>query len=151
VAYTHLETLAEAGLVERGRLTGRRGRPARTYRALGAAEFSDPPRQHRLLAILLATAVAEVGGRAPAMARRLGVAYGVELGAVDALGADLDFDGERIRAGNCVFGEACAASPELVCGLHAGILEGALGQPVEPLGPDGRGGCLFVMTTLGGA
>src|ERR1700716_1046651 len=68
VAFEHLELLARPGLLVRGPRSGSPGRPARTYRFGGeAAEVSYPPRQHRLLAGLLAGAVAR--GAAPNAAR----------------------------------------------------------------------------------
>src|SRR2546430_9962183 len=58
VAFEHLELLARLGLLVRDSRAGFRGRPARTYRFAGeAAEVSYPPRQHRLLAGLLAAAI----------------------------------------------------------------------------------------------
>src|SRR2546425_2129948 len=75
VAFEHLELLARLGLLVRGSRSGFPGRPARTYRFGGeAAEVSYPPRQHRLLAGLLAEVVA--GGTAP---KRLGEACGRRL------------------------------------------------------------------------
>src|ERR1700736_5611815 len=64
VAFEHLELLARLGRLARVSRGGFRGRPARTYRFPGeAAEVSSPPRQHRLLAGLLAEAIA--GGAEP--------------------------------------------------------------------------------------
>ena len=59
-------------------------------------------------------------------------------------------DSERIVARNCIFREACRAAPALVCGLHAGIIEGVLhsagfAADVEPTGPVQPGGCGYQM------
>ncbi|MDQ6692011.1 MAG: helix-turn-helix domain-containing protein [Candidatus Dormibacteraeota bacterium] len=149
VAFTHLETLARAGLLTRGERPGQRGRPARTYRSAGAAEVSYPTRQHRLLASLLASAVREMG--AADAAKRVGEAYGQQLASLDALGGEFEFDGDHIHARNCIFCEACEGAHEVVCGLQAGILGGVLGRHVLALGPDGSGGCLFISQSEGGA
>jgi predicted ArsR family transcriptional regulator len=155
VAFEHLELLARFGLLLRGSRTGFRGRPARTYRALDeAAEVSYPPRQHRLLAGLLAGAI-----RAGIEPMRAGEAYGRRLAAgsgseaeamarLEALGARYEMIGSRIQASNCVFREACDSAREVVCGVQAGLLKGALAAAgvdwdVTPSGPDPRGGCVF--------
>ena len=157
VAFEHLELLADHGLVERASRSGFRGRPARTYRAAReAAEISYPPRQHRLLASLLAGAIA--GGAEP---RDAGRAYGGRLaagsrseveaiGRLDPLGGRYEVKGDRIEAHNCVFREACDAGRQVVCAVQAGLLEGALAEAgveraVEPMGPDDGGGCRFQM------
>lgn len=144
VAFTHLEKLADAGLLRRGSRTGKRGRPARTYRWAGViAEFSRPPRQHRLLASLLAEAVGLRGGADAA--RRIAAAYGARLEGLSELEGDFELTENQIHARNCVFGEACAVAREVVCGVQAGLLEGALGRPVVPLGPDASGGCRYAI------
>jgi DNA-binding transcriptional ArsR family regulator len=155
VAFEHLELLARLGLLVRGSRAGFRGRPARTYRFGGeAAEVSYPPRQHRLLAGLLAEAIA--GGAEPkrvseAFGRQLALGSRTESEAIaclEPLGADYELNGSLIRARNCVFEEACVSAPEVVCGVQAGLLQGALGaagliRDVVPGGPDGAGGCSF--------
>ncbi len=155
VAFEHLELLARLGLLVRGSRTGFRGRPARTYHAMGgAAEVSYPPRQHRLLAGLLATAIR--GGIEPirageAYGRRLAAGSGSEAAAMarlEGLGARYEMIGSRIEASNCVFQEACESAREVVCGVQAGLLKGALAaagadRDVTPTGPDASGGCGF--------
>jgi predicted ArsR family transcriptional regulator len=155
VAFEHLELLARLGLLVRGSRTGFRGRPARTYHAVGeAAEVSYPPRQHRLLAGLLAGAI-----RSGIEPLRAGEEYGSHLAAgsgseaeamarLEALGARYEMIGSRIQASNCVFREACDSAREVVCGVQAGLLKGALvaagvNRDVTPKGPDARGGCGF--------
>jgi len=155
VAFDHLELLARLGLLVRGSRSGFPGRPARTYRFGGeAAEVSYPPRQHRLLAGLLAEAIA--GKTKP---KRLGEAYGRQLAVgtrseseaiarLEPLGADHQVVGNQIQARNCVFQEACVSAREVVCGVQAGLLQGALAaagsnRDVVPQGPDGGGGCNF--------
>lgn len=155
VAFEHLELLARNGLVERGARPGSRGRPARTFRsAREAAEISYPPRQNRLLAALLASAIS--AGLDP---RQAAEAYGRQLAAgsrsedeaiacLAPLGGRYEVSEGRIEARNCVFREACDAGRQVVCGVQAGLLEGALAaagveRAVSPQGPDGRGGCRF--------
>jgi predicted ArsR family transcriptional regulator len=155
VAFEHLELLARLGLLVRGSRAGFRGRPARTYRFGGeAAEVSYPPRQHRLLAGLLAEAIA--GGTEP---KRVGEAAGRQLvlgsrteseaiACLEPLGADYELNGSLIKARNCVFAEACVSARGVVCGVQAGLLQGALAaagliRDVVPMGPDRGGGCSF--------
>jgi len=45
------------------------------------------------------------------------------------LGADYVIaDDDQILARNCIFRQACAAAPDVVCELHAGLIEGAFQQ-----------------------
>jgi predicted ArsR family transcriptional regulator len=155
VAFEHLELLAGLGLLLKGSRAGFRGRPARTYRLGGeAAEVSYPQRQHRLLAGLLAGAIA--GGTEPERAgerhgRRLAAGSRNEAEAIarlEELGGQYEVTGNRIKARNCVFREACDSAREVVCGVQAGLLRGALAasgsnRDVAPRGPDAGGGCQF--------
>ena len=128
------------------------------YRA-AAAEASHPPRQHRTLAILLAGALAARGGAGREQAKQAGAAYGRALAAgsrseaeamarLEVLGAWYETAPDHIHARNCVFREACLSEREVVCGLQAGILEGALAaagleRTLVTAGPDAGGGCTF--------
>lgn len=167
VAFEHLELLARAGLLVRGSRPGSRGRPARTYRFGGTAvEVSQPPRQNLVLAILLADALGGWDGAGRAAARRAGEAYGRSIAvdgrseaetiaSLEPLGARYELTGDRIHAHNCVFREACESERQVICGVQAGILEGALAaagtaRGVVPEGPDGTGGCTFRIAELSG-
>lgn len=160
VAFGHLELLAQLEFLTRGVRPGLRGRPARTYRVVGpAGEVSNPPRQHRLLATLLAGVLARGNGSGIADAKLAGEAYGRQLAAgsstdaqvlarLGALDAHYETTGDRVYARNCIFREACSSAPKVVCGLQAGILEGALrvagpDRIVVPEGPDFSGGCAY--------
>ena len=164
-AFNHLERLAELGYLATDRRRGARGKPANVYRLRGGAvELSYPARLNRQLAGLLATAIGRLGSAGRAASREVGLEFGRSLGrpapgAEDAL-APLEALGGRYRpespdvlaAANCVFQEACQESHEVVCGLHAAMLEGALtaaGHPraVAPLGPRVGGGCAFAVET----
>jgi len=160
VAFTHLERLADAALLVRGSRPGRRGRPARTYQYAGQAmEASQPVRQHRLLAQVLGTALDAEGAHGAAAAHEEGRRHGRALAggagsvpdaleALALLGGEYQLHGSVVEAHNCVFREACACAPEIVCGAQAGIIEGALEVAgvlarVVPAGPDESGGCRY--------
>ena len=159
VAFDHLEMLADAGLIERGRREGPRGRPARTYAYRGAAvEFSYPTRQHQLLATVLSKAMRGQGAKGVRAARLAGRRAGIQIASsgrgiaaaarsLSTLGGEYEVSRESIHARNCVFREACAAG-DIACAVHAGIIEGALEAAgviriVKPGGGDGEGGCWY--------
>jgi hypothetical protein len=91
----------------------------------------------------------------------VGEAYGRQLAAdsrseseaiarLDPLGADYKVIGNHVQARNCVFQEACVSAREVVCGVQAGLLQGALAaagsnRDVVPQGPDNGGSCSFEM------
>jgi predicted ArsR family transcriptional regulator len=151
VAFEQLEALAQAGLVTRRKLAGARGRPANAYRYTGASvELSYPPQEHRLLAELLARSLADSTSGVEA-ARKVGREFGSEHTDLAALGGQYEVDHGSVHAANCMFGVACATARQVVCGLHAGLIEGAFNATgrtckVTPLGPDGTGGCRFELT-----
>jgi len=162
VAFDHLELLVALGLLATGRRhTGWRGKPARTYRlAAGAVEVTVPERRYRLLATVLADAIADLGPDAIARAHERGRQAGEKLvsaASPDAdpravlrqLGGDHLLSDKTVHARNCMFKEACAeAGSPTACAVHAGVLEGVLstttgGVRVVPGGADGAGGCVF--------
>ena len=161
VAFTHLEQLAALGFLTVGRRKGRQGKPAKLYQLDDRLiQFSHPARDFLRLSTLLAEALAEAGESPADAVRRIGRREGARIAAPGTIGIDaavevLDrlgglplLDGEDLHAQNCIFREACAAAPELVCGLQAALLEGAA-EPggrllsVAALGSDGDGGCHF--------
>jgi len=165
VAFQHLERLAALGYLITDQRRGLRGKPAKVYRlAHGPIELSHPARLHRQLAGLLARALDRLGGAGRGASRDAGrdfgrsiserrVAPGLEEALVPlaALGGRYVAEPEGVLAAvNCVFREACVEAPQVVCGLHAGMLEGVLaaaGQPhsVSPLGPRQGDGCAFAI------
>jgi predicted ArsR family transcriptional regulator len=166
VAFQHLERLLALGFLATDRRRGGvRGKPAKTYRLdRGPIEVSHPARLHRQLAGLLAQALGRLGTAGRAAGRDVGQEYGRSLGparpAPDVLAALVPLaalggryvveSGDLLVAANCVFREACEDSPQVVCGVHAGMLEGVLaagGQPhtVAPLGPRPEKGCAFAI------
>lgn len=165
VAFQHLERLAALGYLATDRRRGHRGKPAKVYRlAHGPIELIHPARLHRQLAGLLARALDRLGGAGRAASRDAGRDFGGSLGArgvargleealvpLATLGGRYVLEPEGVLvAVNCVFREACVGAPQVVCGLHAGLLEGVLaaaGQPhiAVPLGPRPGEGCAFAM------
>lgn len=145
----HLKTLIRGGQVEQ--VTGARGtpgRPAQTFRAVRARENS--PRQYRVLAEMLIDGVLagpDPGARAVAVGRRWGRRYGPGSAGQDSgsgaepvdqlvgLLDDLGFDPERgsgeasvvdLRLRNCPFLELASTHPEVTCGIHLGVMQGAV-------------------------
>lgn len=164
VAFEHLEMLAEAGLLERGILGGRRGRPARTYRFAGrAVQFGYPPRQHQLLASVLVEALA-AHPRQTESVQRVARGVGFELAsgkrgaggavrALSSLGGRYQLRGDTLHARNCIFRETCAEH-DLVCRIHSAVIAGALeaagsNRLVIPGGADGTGGCWYRLERAG--
>lgn len=163
IAFGHLERLADLGLLMRSRRRGRRGKPASLYSAAGSSLVASvPQRQFERLATLLAASLNGFAKPGRAAARLAGRTYGESftaaratsvtsaLGPLQALGGAYELEGERIVARNCIFREACSAAPALVCGLHAGIIEGVLhsagfAADVEATGPMQLGGCGYHM------
>jgi predicted ArsR family transcriptional regulator len=156
LAAFHLDKLAQAGLLETAyapRSGGPgAGRPAKLYRR-SAAEHTVtlPPRDYRLLADVLASAVERVGAEpvAYAAAREQGakLASGDVLGRLKALGYEPveDADG-TIRLRNCPFHALAHAYPPLVCGLNLALLEGLVGDGgrVAGLDPGPTGCCVTI-------
>ncbi|WP_255609401.1 metalloregulator ArsR/SmtB family transcription factor [Micromonospora sp. PLK6-60] len=138
LAAFHLDKLAEAGLLETAyapRSGGPgAGRPAKLYRR-SAAEHAVtlPPRDYRLLAEVLASAVERAGAEpaAYAAAREQGakLAGGELIPRLAALGYEPfeDADG-TIRLRNCPFHALARAHPPLVCGLNLALLAGLAGD-----------------------
>ena len=149
----HLESLEALGQVERVRSPrGTPGRPAQLFRAV---ERMDPagPRDYRLLAEVLAeTLSAEPGGAARAV--ETGRAWGRRAAAehqappeddVDRLVELLDelgFDPHRAGGGdagtialrNCPFLDVAEHRQDVVCGIHLGLMRGALEEWGSPTG-----------------
>ena len=144
VAFEHLEALVKAGLATKVSIKGRRGRPANAYRYSGATvELSYPPQRNRLLAQVLARAI-NSGSEPRVVARE----FGVESGGLGRLGGDYAVEDHTVHAETCMFGGVCATALDVVCGVHSGLIEGALEADghftaVTPIGPDGFGGCSF--------
>jgi predicted ArsR family transcriptional regulator len=161
VAFGHLERLVTLGFLGVSQRRGLPGKPAKLYRLVaGPLELHHPARQFATLAGLLAAGLERFGEPGVAAAREAGRRHGAALGGRPAstpaealvplalLGGDYEVRGERVLARNCIFREACASAPEVVCQLHAGMIEGALaaaGTPrrVEPGGGEEHAACVY--------
>jgi predicted ArsR family transcriptional regulator len=142
VAHRHLERLVALGYLAVGQRRGMSGKPAKLYRPIGQQiELSYPVRRFAQLAGLLAASLQGQGSKGINTARETGRRFGATLvskpadstGAVlrqlAPLGADYTItDHDQVLAQNCIFREACALAQDIVCELHAGLLEGAFEQ-----------------------
>jgi predicted ArsR family transcriptional regulator len=139
VAHAHLERLVALGYLAAGQRRGKAGKPAKLYRLTGQQIlFSYPPRLFARLAGLLGEALLAGGPDGIRAARRAGRRYGASLVTRPAespqpvlrqlsqLGADYIIKEHQVVARNCIFRQACAIAQDVVCELHAGLLEGAL-------------------------
>ncbi|HLH69636.1 MAG TPA: helix-turn-helix domain-containing protein [Candidatus Dormibacteraeota bacterium] len=143
VAFSHLERLVQAGFLAAEPRRGQLGRPAKLYR-LGPRPmgFWYPPRRFLELSRLLAEALGHLGPAGTQAAHRAGRRWAASIGGVEAIGDRLHREGDRVVVTSCIFREACREGEEVVCWLHAGVLEGALGEAVRPLGRTEQG-CAF--------
>jgi predicted ArsR family transcriptional regulator len=139
VAHAHLERLVALGYLTAGQRRGKSGKPAKLYRLTGQQiVFTYPPRLFARLAGLLGEALLERGPEGVKAARRVGRRYGTSLVSRPAespqgvlrqltqLGAEYVMTDHQVLARNCIFRQACAAAQDIVCELHAGLLEGAM-------------------------
>lgn len=140
VAHSHLERLVALGYLISSQRRGTSGKPAKLYRLTDRQiELSYPLRRFARLAALLAHALRGTPDGIVA-AREAGRGFGASLVNKSAdsvesalrelapLGADyVVIDGEVV-ARNCIFRQACDQAQDVVCELHAGILEGAFQQ-----------------------
>ncbi len=173
----HLERLHEAGLVERRRSRGERGRPGDRWSvAPGAHPGGERPSGYAELAGWLARAL-PAGPRRLREIERTGHEIGRELAppasedpaesfreALAALGFQpVAEEGEgggggrfACRLENCPYRDSVRQNPELICALHRGITAGLLAELApgaklvrfEPRDPD-RAGCLVGVAGLG--
>jgi len=138
----HLERLRRAGLVERRRVRGGRGRPRDMWTvAAGALPSGDPPTAYADLSRWLARAMA-AGGDLEAAGREIGRELAAPGPAdhrgdthLDGALAAMGFRPERHDTGpgaatyrlcNCPYRDAARAAPEVVCTLHRGLTRGLL-------------------------
>jgi predicted ArsR family transcriptional regulator len=138
-----LDRLVEAGAVRRSFVkTASRGRPAALYSAAPAAEV-DEVEPYRMLAELLAAQLEAVTA-APDQERNPAQQVGAALADAGDQSADdvraaimklLDDTGFRPRAGadpaeieldRCPFFDVASAHPQVVCGIHADLLQGGM-------------------------
>jgi predicted ArsR family transcriptional regulator len=147
VAHRHLERLVALGYLVTDQRRGKYGKPAKLYRLAGQhIDLSYPARRFARLASLLAESLKERGPEGISAAREAGRRYGISLVSKQAdspravlrqlapLGAEYSLTNQnQVVARNCIFREACDGAEEVVCELHAGLLEGAFRQAGLPL------------------
>jgi predicted ArsR family transcriptional regulator len=142
----HLGLLGEAGLVEsRPAANGKPGRPRMLYVLRPGAEQPAGRDEHRLLATVLTGAVAgvpdgerraEEAGRAwgrylvrrPSPLERTGEEQAVAevTRLLDEEGFAAEAHGREIHMRRCPFHELAETNPGIVCGVHRGLMAGAL-------------------------
>jgi predicted ArsR family transcriptional regulator len=141
----HLGLLSDAGLVRSSPAQRhRRGRPSVVFRLTGkgAAHERD---DYRLLATMLTDALA-ADRDGDARAYEAGVRWGRHLHEAEA---DADIaelldrqgfaakqHGDRIEMRRCPFYALAEAAPQVVCTLHHGVIDGALGASGSKLSVD---------------
>ena len=151
---THLDLLVQHGhaRAEVERRSGP-GRPRLVYAATGRPA-EDETRNYRLLAQILAGHLAMSSPHPAATAVAAGRAFGSSLadGSRSADGAEPDPlarlvellaaigfepepapDGQTIRLHHCPFREMAEENRDLVCGVHLGLMQGALGVLGAPV------------------
>ncbi len=170
----HLERMRDVGLLEsRPDTSGAVGRPQKLYSlAAEAPSLGLEPPVFPMLARMLLSMAAEAGidGEAAACAgrdegRRLAVrssaapdeCVGAAIEMLDGLGFDpasvADDAGATVAFAHCPFADMAETSPELVCSLHRGLIEGFVdevggAQVVEFRGLADRVPCQTRLSTL---
>ena len=133
----HLGLLADSGLVEAmPERRHQRGRPSLVYRLTGEGVGRGRD-EYRLLAAMLTDLVA-ADGNGEARAYATGLRWGRHLrrGEPDASLVDLldqeGFEatqrGERVEMRRCPFYALAEGSPQVICTLHHGVIDGALAE-----------------------
>lgn len=156
LAAFHLDKLTDAGLLEAAnapRAGGPgAGRPAKLYRRSATEHaVSVPPRDYRLLAGVLASAIERAGvepaAYAAAAEQGAKLAGGDAIARLAALGYEPYEDADRtIRLRNCPFDVLAHSHPGLVCGLNLAMLEAVVGDggQVARLDPGPTGCCVAI-------
>jgi predicted ArsR family transcriptional regulator len=168
VAHAHLERLVALGYLISGQRRGAAGKPAKLYRLTERQiELSYPIRRFARLAALLAQALRGSADGIGA-AREAGRGYGASmvtestdspesvLRELVPLGAEYVMSNGDVLARNCIFRQACEQAQDIVCELHAGILEGAFRRAGLDLGTEAyrnyeEKGCAYRVLTGGGS
>jgi predicted ArsR family transcriptional regulator len=168
VAHAHLERLVALGYLIPSQRRGTTGKPAKLYRLTERQiELSYPIRRFARLAALLGQALRESPDGIGA-AREAGRGHGASMVTKPArsaesvlrelipLGAEYVLSDGDIVARNCIFRQACEQAQDIVCELHAGILEGALRKAgldlrTEPYRNYEQKGCAYRVLTGSGS
>ncbi|MFV0252551.1 MAG: helix-turn-helix transcriptional regulator [Beutenbergiaceae bacterium] len=148
----HLDALTQQGLVTRRQAPAvGRGRPAHLYTAAASPQRTRHP--HAELAASLASELASISPDPSATARAAGNRWGSQLAnelkpesppqvparerlipLLDTLGFAAEDDGDVIRLRQCPLLATARRHTEIVCGVHTGLVEGAL----DAMGGDGQ-------------
>lgn len=151
-ARSHLDRLVDAGLLVKARASGGQpGRPAWRYRV--ATGEAPAPAPYRALAAALLDHLSQQGrGDVRAQVVRAGQDWGRHLAAAVPPGGNpvdtlltvlrsLGFDpalhptadgSTEIHLSTCPFLELVSRNPDAICGLHVGVVRGALEQAGAP-------------------
>ena len=145
----HLGVLADGGLVQAvPERRHARGRPSIVHRLTGEG-IARGRDEYRLLATML-TDVVEADGNGEARAYEAGRRWGRHLQQaepdasivhlLDREGFDAEQHGDQVEMRRCPFYALAEGSPQVICTLHHGIIDGALAeagseQTVERLEP----------------
>ena len=163
----HLDALAGAGLVRRERApVAGRGRPAWLYSAVPDDELPGGVAEYAGLASALAETIEQTSGSPRRDAIDAGRRWGRQLATARGPGTGDDADARRavvklldglgfapqpdarhvvVRLTRCPLLEAARRHPEIVCGVHLGIVRGAL----EVQGGEIDGANLFAFSEPG--
>ncbi|NCT92262.1 helix-turn-helix domain-containing protein [Cellulomonas sp. APG4] len=156
----HLEALVRTGHATRRSENRGRGRPREVYRATGAPEGD---RRYQVLAQMLMARLAELAEDPQAEAVRAGHAWGAAAAPLPTVGSpdrptpgaedevraavgpvlrmleDTGFaprlapDARTIELHHCPFLELAEQQPDVVCGVHLGLVQGALDRLGSPV------------------
>lgn len=132
----HLEKLHSDGLLRRRQLPAAgRGRPAQRWSVV--AEANQPP--YLGLALTLVGTLAQADVNSQKLVREAGIAWGAELAQGHSKAAEFrevvvevmreqgfspSAAGEAISLNSCPLLAAAKVNPEVVCSIHAGMVEG---------------------------
>ncbi len=138
----HLDALVELGLVVRSRQPAAgRGRPAWLYTSVDGSGADDRSRDFLALTTAFATHVArtssdpveaslaigrEWGQRLASASRKAGHGEVLALLARGGFGPEPSADGASVALRRCPLLEAARAHPDVVCGVHQGMVQGLL-------------------------
>jgi predicted ArsR family transcriptional regulator len=169
VAHGHLERLLALGYLISSQRRGTSGKPAKLYRLAGRQiDLSYPVRRFARLSALLAEGLRGAPDGIQA-AHEAGRRYGASLvsnpakspesvlGQLASLGAEYRLvRDDEVLAQNCIFRQACEVAEDVVCELHAGILEGAFQRAglqlrTEAVRNYAENGCAYRLLTSSGA
>ncbi|MGV8978490.1 MAG: helix-turn-helix transcriptional regulator [Cellulomonas sp.] len=129
----HLDQLERVGLVASARThSGRRGRPATTYRVVEIDRVALRDQMIDALALAVAAGGSSPEENARSAGRRWAAGLAVPSGDVRSVltrvGGQLGFDPEPTHGGvelrGCPFRTAARHSPQVVCQVHLGLLQG---------------------------